>query len=138
MKINSIEPKNYLVAVYGTLRHGFGNHRLLKNKFSEFLGTERAMFPFRMVSLGGFPGLIPTKEEHQITIEVYRITSDEVEQNLDDLEGYPHFYDKAKINTTWGEADVYILHENKYGNRPDVESGDWVKFTTSHLHGRQY
>ena len=66
------------VFVYGTLREGCGNHeRLLGRKPN---ATIIAELPYRMVSLGGFPGLVPSElglrgnKLHQITGELYEVT----------------------------------------------------------------
>lgn len=126
------QPQGALYAVYGTLRQGFGNNRILQNESSQYLGTETKKMPFRMVSLGGFPALISSpKKEHTITIEVFRVTSSTVEQRLDNLEGYPGWYDKVQIETQWGTAYVYTMTEDQYGKAPLVESGDWKEFANS-------
>src|SRR5687768_13262362 len=102
------EPQGSLYAVYGTLRQGFGNNRLLQNEHSQYLGTQTKKFPFRMVSMGGFPGMIYTPgKENTITIEVFRVTSPTVERRLDMLEGYPGWYDKQTVETEWGTAFIY-------------------------------
>lgn len=118
-----------LYAVYGTLRKGFGNNRLLQNEFSKFLGTERTKAEYKMVSLGGFPGVI-LKGDQEITIEVWEVNSPDVEKRLDILEGFPNFYQKTELDTQWGKANMYILSEEEYGNRTVVESGDWKEFVT--------
>lgn len=121
----SQDPKGPLYAVYGTLRKGFGNHRLLNNEHCTLLGTETTKPNFHMVSLGGFPGVIPDGKQ-SIVIEVYEVNSKDVEQRLDWLEGYPNFYQKMKIETQWGTANMYILNES-YLSRTVIESGDWTK-----------
>lgn len=123
----SKEPNGVLFAVYGTLRQNHGNNRLLRNQYSEYLGTERTTPNYKMVSLGGFPGVIENGNQ-QITIEVFRVTHPEVEANLDALEGYPHFYGRTTIETQWGTANMYVLDENRYGSRPIVVSGDWNEY----------
>lgn len=126
MEKNSQDPKPALYAVYGTLRRGFGNYsRHLDNEFSTYLGTERTQPEFTMVSLGGFPGVIPDGKE-SVTIEVFEVNSPRVEKGLDYLEGYPSFYGKMKIDTKWGEANMYIL-DNSYLTRSKVPSGDWAE-----------
>jgi gamma-glutamylcyclotransferase (GGCT)/AIG2-like uncharacterized protein YtfP len=116
-----------LYAVYGTLRAGFGNNRLLANEHCELLGTERSKPEWTMVSLGGFPGVIPGGKQ-EITIEVYSVNSETVEQRLDHLEGYPSFYGKTEIETQWGPANIYVLDESYLKRCPVVESGDWKEF----------
>ena len=116
-----------LYAVYGTLRKGFGNYnRLLNNEHCEYLGTQRTDPNFTMVSLGGFPVVIPSGKK-EVTIEVFRVNQPRIDKQLDFLEGYPSFYQKMKIQTQWGEADMYILSEDYLGKK-EVESGDWKEF----------
>jgi gamma-glutamylaminecyclotransferase len=126
--MQSKEPQGNLYAVYGTLRKGFGNHRLLDNEHCELLGTVKTEPKFKMVSLGGFPGVIPDEGTQSVVVEIYRVNSKEVEKRLDWLEGYPSFYQKTEIETQWGTANMYILSEEKYGSRPIVESGDWKEY----------
>jgi gamma-glutamylcyclotransferase (GGCT)/AIG2-like uncharacterized protein YtfP len=123
--MKQLENKTTLYAVYGTLRQGFGNYeRLLNNKDCEFLGSERTKPEFTMVSLGGFPGVIPGGQE-SITIEVFRVNNPQIERQLDYLEGYPSFYDKMTIETSFGPANMYILDGSYLSRNPKVESGDW-------------
>lgn len=127
------QPQPKLYAVYGTLRQGFGNNRLLQNQYSKYLGTQTLFAPFRMVSMGGFPGMIATDMAHchNITIEVFSVSSPDVEQNLDWLEGYPGWYDKQTIETQWGTAFIYTQTEKQVGHRPSVESGDWKQYVNN-------
>jgi len=129
----SQDPQGPLYAVYGTLRQGFGNYqRLLNNEFCTYLGTERTEPNFHMVSLGGFPGVIPGGNQ-AITIEVFQVNSPKVEQGLDWLEGYPSFYGKMEIKTKWGMANMYILDESYLG-RTIVPSGDWAEHIGRKIH----
>jgi gamma-glutamylcyclotransferase (GGCT)/AIG2-like uncharacterized protein YtfP len=132
--INSKEPQQgALYAVYGTLRHGFGNwSRLLNNEHCEYLGEQRTEPKYKMVSLGAFPGVILGGNQ-EVTIEVFRVNSPDVELRLDWLEGYPSFYQKTTIDTKWGKADMYILSEERYGNNQIVPSGDWKEYTTNRV-----
>lgn len=111
------------VAVYGSLRQGFGNHVLLEDEENVFFCGEDDTAPeYTMRSLGGFPGIYEGGDT-SIKIEVYTV-SNKVFQRLDMLEGYPRFYDRKMIDTKYGQAWIYFLKD--YGNdRPVVESGDW-------------
>lgn len=125
------EPQGVLYAVYGTLRQGFGNNRLLQNEHSQYLGTQTLEAPFRMVAMGGFPGMIYTGADtpwNRITIEVFRVSNPGVEKRLDMLEGYPGWYDKQTIETEWGTAFIYTQTEAQVGKNPPVESGDWKQY----------
>lgn len=110
-----------LVAVYGSLRKGFGNSGLLKD--SVFLGTTDIP-GFIMYSLGSFPGIMPDKDK-SIFAEVYEITEATLER-LDRLEGNPTFYKRELVETPYGQAWVYVLQpQARYENLPVVETGEW-------------
>ena len=114
------------IAVYGTLRRGFGNYGWLLSD-QKFLGEQTIELPYKMVSLGGFPGLVPADETHGIFIEVFEIDG-EAERSVDSLEGYPHFYDRVEIETEFGTAWIYILANSADTTLPDVHSGDWKQY----------
>lgn len=116
---------NKLYAVYGTLKEGFGNHYILNN--SSLVHRGFVSIPFKMVSLGGFPGLIPDIIKNSIFLEIYEVDSDETEARLDRLEGYPNFYDKYVIDTPVGEANVYYLKDEEYQECDLVETGNWSR-----------
>lgn len=123
-----------LVTVYGSLLKGLGNwHWHLNNPESELLGEHTLDGGFVMVSLGGFPGLIPDKKsEDTIFVETYEV-SDKVYKSIERLEGYPSFYDKAKVETPFGESEVYVLGDNYYRETnlvPKDEEGivNWRKY----------
>ena len=127
----------HLVAVYGSLRKTKGNHNLLytgKHE-TEYIGTESLKGNFTMVSLGGYPGVIQTPDkQNEIVIELYKV-NDVTALNLDNLEGFHspgskfNFYDKIQIETSKGIASMYTLGES-YLDHDEVESGDWVKYTS--------
>jgi len=120
------EIRNILIAVYGTLRKGNGNHRLIEN--ADYKGTYTTEPIYNLYSLGGFPGL---KEggKTAVVMEVYAVNAEEA-RRVDGLEGYypgetPTFYDKINIDTPYGKAGVYT-----YVRQPSesslIESGDWM------------
>jgi gamma-glutamylcyclotransferase (GGCT)/AIG2-like uncharacterized protein YtfP len=122
-----------LVAVYGSLRKGLGNHRLLEN--SEYLGEFKSEPIYSLYSLGGFPGL---KENGttSVVMEVYAV-DEPTARRVDALEGYSPdrpatFYDKKMIETPYGEAGVY-LYVNDIPEDRFVESGDWKQHRTNRV-----
>lgn len=117
------------IAVYGTLRKSNSNHFYLQEE--EYLGTEKVLIPFKMVSLGHFPGLILSKENHTIEIEVYEI-SDHANKLIERLECYPNFYGKVKIDTSFGKADTYVL-SSKYNHYQTIESGNWNEYESKNM-----
>jgi len=110
-----------LVAVYGTLRKGSGNHRLLLN--SELVSTER-LKGFLMKSAGGFPVVFHGNSE--ITVEVYEVPISDMKY-LDGLECHPTWYRRELVNTSKGKAWMYIMQQEY--STPVVESGDWLEYT---------
>ena len=114
----------HLVAVYGSLRAGHGNHRLLEGY--ELLSRELSPPIFKMISLGGFPGLLDGTAS--AVLEMYDVSEDTFSR-LDMLEGYPHFYNRKQVSTSVGDAWVYFLEEEEdYADRPVVQSGDWTQY----------
>jgi gamma-glutamylcyclotransferase (GGCT)/AIG2-like uncharacterized protein YtfP len=120
---------NKLVAVYGSLRKGLGNHRVLGA--SKLVGTSLTGPDWEMFSLGGFPGV--RKGNTRITVEVYHVTEESVATRLDGLEGYRgpsspnNFYGKEVVKTEAGDAEMYTLLEG-YEGSPIVEGGNWVAY----------
>lgn len=112
------------VAVYGTLRKGFSNHRLLEH--SKFLGETKTDAAFTMFTSYRVPW-ISNGGETKITIEVYEIDSQTLEQ-LDWLEGYPSFYNRKLIDTEFGEAWVYFIDYKTSIFTRRIESGDWAEY----------
>lgn len=113
------------VAVYGSLRKGLGNHRVLGE--SKLIGKE--WIPnYEMFSLGSFPGIRDGKGA--IYVEIYEVDSDTLER-LDTLEGYHaknsvnNFYDKEEVSTKFGDALIYTLQGERYKRSPIVSSGNW-------------
>lgn len=113
-----------LVFCYGTLKQGHGNYQNLLEGVSgvKFLGGYMTPSKYTMYSLGGFPGV---REEGStpITGEVYQIPQN-VFERLDRLEGYPSFYDRKMIPTTWGEAWIYLVSK-EYTNNHIITNGIW-------------
>lgn len=121
-----------LVAVYGSLRKGMGNHPLLDNNDSVHLSTER-ISGFEMYQYGGsyFPFI--RHGDGEITVEVYAVDSG-VLRRLDMLEGYTQdgngFYNRELVQTSKGQAYIYFIDQDP-GRNVRVQHGDWVKFKTA-------
>ena len=113
------------VAVYGSLRKGLHNSYLLNN--AKPLGTE-VITGFKMFSLGSFP-FISTKDAtdtDSITIEVYEVNQSEF-RRLDQLEGFPSFYNRTLVDTTHGKAWIYFIDNYENSVHKPVVHGDWFK-----------
>ncbi len=79
----------------------------------------------------GFPALVPCEREMDIYVEVYRVDIETLKR-MDELEGYPHYYDRVTVDTPAGEAWIYVIRrddlvrEIRAGWRR-VESGDYTE-----------
>lgn len=107
---------DHVVAVYGTLKSGHGNHDRLMGK-AKFLGTGETFTKYPMV-VSGIPYLIDRAGKgHHVKVEVYRVTTEEL-RKLDILEGHPDWYvrtaltikmDKGSTLTAW----VYMIPDER-------------------------
>jgi gamma-glutamylaminecyclotransferase len=85
--------KKHLVFVYGSLKKGLSNHRLLER--AEFIGHGHTLTGYTMWG-GWFPEIAPCRAGYQVEGEAYLIDDIEL-QNLDRLESHPRFYRRRRI-----------------------------------------
>lgn len=100
------------IAVYGTLKKGFGNHRLLDPRGFSFVGSFVSVNKFHMTSAGGFPIVYKDQPLHHIGVEVYKVTDPAYLSQVDRLEGHPNWYKREPVkfqndNETI-EAEMYM------------------------------
>lgn len=107
--------------VYGTLKRGFGNNRLLED--SEYI-KDATLAEAVMVSLVNFPGVI--KGQGEVKGEIWEVRQEDWPR-LDRLEGHPNFYKREIVETSEGQAWCYYLNARNAENRPRVTSGVWKK-----------
>lgn len=98
----------HLVFVYGSLKSGFHNHRLLDHGGVMALGAATTVKPYFMLSGRAFPFLIDPAAlgaDHEACVadvigrvrgELYAI-DDETMADLDRLEGHPDFYKRELV-----------------------------------------
>lgn len=121
---NNINEENIYVSVYGTLRPGFGNNRLLLT--STYMGTGNTANKYTLRA-SGIP-FVSEEPLHNIVVDVYKVNKDTLER-LDELEGHPDWYCRKLIpikleNTT---IDAWLYFNDKYPELPIIESGDYKK-----------
>lgn len=112
------------VFVYGSLKEGFGNHRVMERSNGRYIGVHHTDAEYTMVSLHSFPGVV-LGGDTSIKGEVYEV--DHL-THLDRLEGYPSFYNRKIIYTEYGPAWMYFLadrHQN-IDQYKKVTSGEWT------------
>ena len=122
-----------LVAVYGTLRLGQGNHHVMEVSNGEYLGTTRLPGTIRAGQWSGFPYLTLEHpgEKGEFTAEVFRIPDGNL-THLDRLEGYPSFYNRSVVSTKFGDAWIYHIEDEHTYAIPAIEGGDWNTFLEQH------
>ncbi len=83
---------NYKIFVYGTLKRGYSNHRLLTG--ASFLCGGRTREKYALYT-SGIPFVIKDEKISQIQGEIYLVDETTL-ANLDLLEGHPNWYCREK------------------------------------------
>lgn len=122
----------HLVFVYGSLKAGFGNHRLLSS--SEFVSTGE-LDNAELYSLGGFPAVIVGNDS--VSGEIYEVDEATLKA-LDALEGHPRFYKREthlischSMNGTL-PCHVYFYQHEVQGDMY-IPCGEWLH---EHIHAQ--
>jgi len=116
-----------LVAVYGSLLEGLGNHRVLGGSP---LVCRTRVAGLRLVSLDACPAALPGGDG--IEVEVYEVNPG-ILRRLDQLEGYcpdrpeASMYRREVVQTANGlEVETYVwANPARLRNAPAVPGGDW-------------
>ena len=93
--------------VYGTLKNGYRNHRLLEN--SKFVGNGEIK-GFALYDLGSFPAIVDSENPEEIILgELYEIDEPTL-ASLDHLESEGHLYKRRLVNVAvdGNELDAYV------------------------------
>lgn len=111
-----------LVFVYGSLRRGECNHRVLAG--ARMIAAAQTSPRFRLVDLGAYPALLAGGAT-AVLGEVYEVDGETLER-LDRLEGHPTFYRREPMVLDNDQiAYVYVFVGNVPGRAREVPSGDW-------------
>ena len=112
-----IEPFNEFLFVYGSLKKGFDNHKLLQ-KYAKRVGKASTVGKFAMYedSFGNYPYLV--KEPiTKVMGELYEIKRKELLEKIDEFEGAPEYYQRKKIKVKTHKginlAFVYIREDEE-------------------------
>jgi len=92
-----IEPFNEFLFVYGSLKKGFDNHKLLQ-KYAKRIGKASTVSKFAMYedSFGNYPYLV-REPRTKVMGELYEIKRKELLDRIDEFEGAPEYYKRKKI-----------------------------------------
>lgn len=132
--------KKILVFVYGTLKKGYSNHRLLTT--SKFISKATTVNKYLFQDNGSFPYVIDNslsqsqiREElkHNVMGELYEVT-EEVLSSLDSLEGYRKnsdysLYDRQVVTVVTEDnkkvkCNMYVS-QRFYPSLKILDSGEW-------------
>ena len=91
----------HMIFVYGTLKRGFGNNRLLSG--SKFVGEARTEGKFALYE-SGIPFVIEDEQVSQVSGEVYEV-DEKTLSRLDRLEGHPNWYCRKMVNISVNNKD---------------------------------
>lgn len=118
------------IAVYGSLRKGLHNHRVLGTD-RELIG-EGIVKGFGMYSLGMYPALCREGIHTDVVVELYHI-SDEDMVNVDNLEGFPNYYTRklCPILIEGETVPAWVYYMKGALTEGFVPSGDWYKYVQS-------
>lgn len=104
-----IEPFHEFLFVYGSLKKGFDNHKLLE-KSAKRLGKASTVGKFAMYedSFGNYPFLVK-KPISKVKGELYEVKRKELLDKIDEFEGAPELYQrkKIKVKTHHGVSFAY-------------------------------
>ena len=114
------------IFVYGTLKKGFRNHHFLDG--ATFLTDATLTNGWKMLHLGGFPGMVKSDDPmDEVEGEVYRV-SDDMIPALDRLEGVPTLYQRIPVeyymdDVGTGHAEAYLFQPTRPIERYDTFDG---------------
>ena len=120
-------PTRVLVFIYGTLKRGATNHRLLASQ--EFVGTARTVAGFRLYVVADYPGLVkdPT-DQRGVAGELWSVDAPTLAQ-LDEFEGLPqklYRRDTVPLAPPMDQVnpETYFYMRTIRGRRPLID-GQW-------------
>lgn len=111
-----------LVFVYGTLRRGGHNHRLLEH--ARCVSVTRTAPVFTLYDLGAYPAMVAGGVT-AVEGEVYEVDATTLTR-LDRLEGYPGYYDRIEVSLEDGHvALTYTMQPGQVLGHPTISDGRW-------------
>lgn len=116
-----------LVAVYGSLRKGEYNYNSFMRMYPkqlEYIKTE-TISGFKLFNLGSYPGINKGSESDKLVIDLFRV-GERAFQSIDMMEKGAG-YSVLTLETSEGDATLYLYNHNCEGNREQIMHGDWTK-----------
>lgn len=116
-----------LVAVYGSLKQGFGAHEILGDE-KEFIGNG-IIHNYGLYGVSSWPGIKPLVGG-KVAVELYRVSEDRI-PHLDSYEGYPDLFSREVLDVFVGEEEHYqasvYVYNGEVRKEAFVESGVWAR-----------
>ena len=112
-----------LVAVYGTLKQGYGNHHVMQADKGEFVSAGVTVLPFKMFGGWGFPRVVEemNMDGNGVHVEVFECPD---VQHMDSLEGHPHFFCRKEV-----EVVIDVTTEEDIALSGGMLQGSYEKVT---------
>lgn len=108
-----------LLFVYGTLKRGERNHRLLADQ--RFVGPATVPAGYRLFDLGSHPGLVPHPDGGPVRGEVFEV-SECCMGELDEFEEVPTLFTRERVELADGtSAWVYLFAQKVPAGAPSGE-----------------
>jgi gamma-glutamylaminecyclotransferase len=118
------------VFVYGTLRKGHYNHKVMERAKGKYIGLGE--ISATMIDLGAYPAVCNIENTgDKVRGEIYEISSQDNLNHLDRLEGYPWMYSRDEVKVTIPDfpdnikAWVYHMPNIMERHQEVITSGDW-------------
>jgi len=111
------------VFVYGTLKQGNNIRGLDSFGNADMVGTAiTTESVYSLYDLGAFPA-VTLNGNNKIQGEVWQV-DDKTLATLDNIEGYPDFYNRVRVSTTEGTAWVYYIPDiSEYEGAEQITAG---------------
>jgi gamma-glutamylcyclotransferase (GGCT)/AIG2-like uncharacterized protein YtfP len=122
------------VAVYGSLKQGFGNHRVMEHAKGKLISAAITTEDHYILDGRGFPYINEAPSDpHKgaLSVELYEVPKQGVLGPLDSLEGHPNFYERQQrtFNLPNGKTDtawLYIYKRPITANPQFLENGTYT------------
>ena len=125
-KTNKENNNSIQIAVYGTLRKGYGNHAYLNG--CKYIGSGWTENKFQMTA-SGIPFVHKDKPVSNIRVEIYEVPESKI-RYVDGLEGHPEWYKREPTSIKMDEGNK--LEAELYFNTQEastlIESGDYTDY----------
>lgn len=119
--------------VYGTLKSGYGNNRILQQSPTALLVENAATAPeFNLYDLGPYPG-VTEGGDTSIKGEIWSVSDVATKNRLDMLEGYNPIapdkghYNKKIIDINDKKVNIYLINRQYTNTTNKINSGLWER-----------